>query len=787
MLLLYININAQIQQKNKESVPTTSIEAVVIEGPKSSQNKPLQLSRNRLDVIQGNNLGETLSKISGIQNYSFGGNAGTPMIRSLAGNRVKLLNNGLSMNDFSGISPYLTLDYDPENVKAMQVYKGTAAVMYGGKAIGGAVNIFTGTIPNSRFDKNTNAQLKLEGSSNNGFRQNITVEGNLGKRFAWHTGAMNEDRDIVRVNGNSKSGLCYDPSVVGFDTVMQALCQVKVNSEHVLNVTIFPYLNQFVLDHLDDPNYGLSPDDVYTFNPKYFSNADFTYHDNPKNPKFVAGQDPIKDRYKDEVRSVEDVKKGRKGRIPNSHYERRSVNAGLSYIGNKFYTGIGYQGDYAYFGIPAYAQNAAPKHTHGTPVAEPEWDPVNIGLTSHRAMAEAGATFDDFFIKNIKLSYDAQLSENVEFLGQKIANKFDVTQHSAKLELVQKPWSFLSGTAGIDFDHRKILGYGRLRYLPNTQSRDIGFYTLQHLKYKFAEADLGYRNDQVLRMVMPDKKYVPGRGLAGGNFTERNLGLNHFSALLKLNVLKFGYLTGKYTHSERAPEVNELYAGNRHFAIITEENGDDMLKKETANTMEAGLAVSLKNLHVTVNYYDTKYKDYIYLAHTGIVRDGFVVKEWRNADTELRGWEGDAVYRIRLPKDAYLDVSGFYDIVKNINVSDNEIRRWADGDYMPNMPVSRVGAGLAGKFGALSFTTRLERYLKQRYLGKNINKEIAMEPFSMLSCHISYSADAGAFKNEYYIFGTNLLNVAGRAQNSPMKYVVPVPGINIGAGVKIKL
>jgi iron complex outermembrane receptor protein len=40
------------------------------------------------------------------------------------------------------------------------------------------------------------------------------------------------------------------------------------------------------------------------------------------------------------------------------------------------------------------------------------------------------------------------------------------------------------------------------------------------------------------------------------------------------------YLKAQYNHSERAPEINELYAGNNHYALMVEENGDDRLNKE---------------------------------------------------------------------------------------------------------------------------------------------------------------------------------------------------------------
>jgi iron complex outermembrane receptor protein len=44
-------------------------------------------TQKTLDFIQSGTLGETLSKIPGIQNSYYGPNSGAPVIRSLSGNR----------------------------------------------------------------------------------------------------------------------------------------------------------------------------------------------------------------------------------------------------------------------------------------------------------------------------------------------------------------------------------------------------------------------------------------------------------------------------------------------------------------------------------------------------------------------------------------------------------------------------------------------------------------------------------------------------------------------------
>ena len=182
--------------------------------------------------------------------------------------------------------------------------------------------------------------------------------------------------------------------------------------------------------------------------------------------------------------------------------------------------------------------------------------------------------------------------------------------------------------------------------------------------------------------------------------------------------------------------MNELYSGNNHFAILTEENGDDKLDKETANTIEIGAGVNLKNLRVSANWYNTSIK-IIFFAHTGISRNTFIVKEWRSDDTEINGIEAEATYKTDLGKIGKWEIGGYYDLVKKYKCCGQLHKKVGDGDYMPNMPTSRFGFSLEGNVQNFSMNISLDHYLKQKYLGKNINPELPMPAFFIAKCTFS--------------------------------------------------
>ncbi|WP_433630146.1 TonB-dependent receptor [Chryseobacterium cucumeris] len=782
--LMYSPSILKAQKSTPEKKIVKDIESVQVQG-KSNYNT-VNISRKKLDFIQSNTLGETLSKIPGIQNSGYGPNSGAPVIRSLSGNRVKILENGTAVNDLSGISPDFNTDIEMNNVQSITVYKNSASVLYGGKAIGGAIDIETDYIARQLPAKKINIKGLLEGGSNSGQRQAFSAKGVIAKNWVWTVGASNQKQEMVRIPGKSKDSRCYDPDLVGFNSILQSLCQIDVNSRRVLNKSLFPYISQFAKDHMIE--YELSEDDLYTFSSTYYNPADGKHYPNPKNDLYVPGQDAVKDRYKSEVNGIKDYVETKEGVIPNSHSESNSFYVGTSYIGKSLYAGGAYQNSYSYFGVPGYAIPKIPQHSHGKPQPKIEYSPINIRSLSHKAMFESGYKFTHSPISSIKLNYMGVFSKNAELLDRYRANQFAVNQHNGRLEITQQKLKFLTGSTGLEVQYRDMKGTGGQRYLPNTVSREIGVFTMQHLDFNIIQFDLGYRNDHVQRRAEADNKYVRSRGLSGGKLSDRDFTLHQFHSSAQWTLFKKGYLKVQYNHSERAPEVNELYSGNNHFAILTEENGDDTLNKETANTVEIGTGVTLKNLRVSASWYHTSYKNYIYLAHTGISREVFLVKEWRSDDTEINGIEAEAAYKADLGKAGKWEIGGYYDLVRNISVADSSIRKWSDGDYMPNMPTSRFGFNLEGTLHNFSVNLSLDHYLRQKYLGKNINPELPMPAFSLLNARISYKDNSlGLGDLEYYIIGNNLLNAEARLQNSQLKFLSPLPGINISVGVKITI
>lgn len=94
-----------------------------------------------------NNIGETLTRMPGLANASFGQNVGRPVIRGLQGQRVGVLADNMAASDASSVSQDHAVAVEPFLADQVEVLRGPATLLYGSGAIGGVVNIVTHRIP----------------------------------------------------------------------------------------------------------------------------------------------------------------------------------------------------------------------------------------------------------------------------------------------------------------------------------------------------------------------------------------------------------------------------------------------------------------------------------------------------------------------------------------------------------------------------------------------------------------------------------------------------------------
>lgn len=141
------------------------------------------LAGERLDEAKAATLGETLNRVPGVQSTYFGPGVGRPVIRGFEGARVQVLSDGLASGDVSTVSVDHAVSIEPFLADQIEVLKGPATLLYGSGAIGGAVNVVDGRVPEARTER------PLEG------------------RAELRAGTVNDERTgMLRLDGTSASG-----------------------------------------------------------------------------------------------------------------------------------------------------------------------------------------------------------------------------------------------------------------------------------------------------------------------------------------------------------------------------------------------------------------------------------------------------------------------------------------------------------------------------------------------------------------------------------------------------
>jgi iron complex outermembrane recepter protein len=126
------------------------------------------LEKQTLRSDHGVSLAHTLDDLPGVHNLSTGEQIGKPVIRGVTGSEVRVLGDGLPLEDYSWS------DEDAPSVDArladrVEVVRGPMSVMYGSDAIGGVINVLPAPIfASSEEPVPLRANLELYGASNNG-------------------------------------------------------------------------------------------------------------------------------------------------------------------------------------------------------------------------------------------------------------------------------------------------------------------------------------------------------------------------------------------------------------------------------------------------------------------------------------------------------------------------------------------------------------------------------------------------------------------------------------------
>jgi iron complex outermembrane recepter protein len=105
-------------------------------------------------------------------------------------------------------------------------------------------------------------------------------------------------------------------------------------------------------------------------------------------------------------------------------------------------------------------------------------------------------------------------------------------------------------------------------------------------------------------------------------------------------------LYANFTHSYRAPALEELYFNGPHVGNLAFERGNDRLDAERANGIEAGVRRRIGRLRGEWNAFHYRFRDFVYLARGTELEDGLPLADYLQGDANYTGTEFKLSYDV---------------------------------------------------------------------------------------------------------------------------------------------
>ncbi|UNK49230.1 TonB-dependent receptor [Lysobacter sp. S4-A87] len=209
---LPLSAQAADDQDTSHDHPTdlagVEVKATPLAGTAEDLARPVEvLAGEKLDEMKANSIGETVSKLPGVQSSYFGPGVGRPIVRGFDGARVQVLSDGLGSGDVSTVSVDHAVSVEPFLADQIEVLKGPATLLYGSGAIGGAVNVVDGRIPEGVTDQPLQGRAELRGNTVNDettgmFRLDGTSSGG---GFVFHVDGLHRETGDYDIPGYPES------------------------------------------------------------------------------------------------------------------------------------------------------------------------------------------------------------------------------------------------------------------------------------------------------------------------------------------------------------------------------------------------------------------------------------------------------------------------------------------------------------------------------------------------------------------------------------------------------
>lgn len=427
------------------------------------------------------------------------------------------------------------------------------------------------------------------------------------------------------------------------------------------------------------------------------------------------------------------------GAVRNSHTRMEQSSAGLGYFGEKYFGSLAYG---LYDGL------------YGVPVAGGlNEEIVDLQFRRHSLSLTGG-------IKNLSPSLESltlRLSytdwHHYEVADSVTQNRFYNKQLSYRGVIAQRkrgPWL---GSFGVMGNYRDYKAVGEEAFAPPVTQNVFAAFGLEEFTFRRFRMQFGGR--------VENTRYDPA-GLSRRAFTGFS-GAAGFQAPL----WEGGSFVANYTHSYRAPGLEELYADGPHAGNLTFEIGSIDLVREKSEGLDLALRHHSSRVRGDLNFFHYWLSDYVFLAPTGLIRENLIEARYSQGNARYRG--GEANIDIALRPSLWLNLGA--DMVRaNLARPDTPL---------PRIPPVRGRVGFQAHWKGLTLRPGVLIAGRQSHI---FPTETPTAGYGVFNLDASYVVTR---RHSMHIFGVDAFNLSDRLYRNHLSFIKDFAP-EIGRGVRFR-
>lgn len=487
------------------------------------------------------------------------------------------------------------------------------------------------------------------------------------------------------------------------------------------------------------------------------------------------------------------------GEIFNSRSRVSNGGGGFGWFGNKTFFSVDAKYDDGSFGIPfaqefhGHEEEGEHEGEEGEPEGEEgehEEELERVAIDSRRqnyrlnwGLTNLGSVVDNFVLK---LNYTDWSHDEVEHFpdgDSAIGTAFDNRQFIYRGVFEQGSIGALSGRFGFWGIDRNYDVAGEEALSPPVDQTGFAVFALEEVNLERVKFQFGGR--------LESERYTPAfaeRGTVHGHEEEGEEqagedeeGEDHgeeipdaikrtftgasAAAGLHASLWRGGALVTNYSHTYRAPALEELYNFGPHVGNLAFEIGDPSLGAESGDGVDFSLRHNAGRVQGEVNLFYYRFSNFIFPFATGEERDTLRVIEYTHRDARFMGTEANL--NVGVHRNLWLNLGMDF-----VDAQDTEFRT-----PLPRIPPLRGRLGFAWNGGGFRVAPELILASQQH---QTFTGETRTPGYSVVNLKASYTTASQHLSHQ---FSVNVFNIGDRLYRNHSSFIKDLAP-EIGRGVR---